>query len=580
MRKNYFMKNVLVAVMLLAGTLTVVSCSGLIDAIVGDVDSPSSTTPAAQPETTVGKVELNSTGATITAGSAAEASSLLATLVDDIKTKGVGNGKEYKIEMAGDGILANSDITINVPKVEGANLNLVFGEAFDAGKTLNINASDVSSQPTKAVNTLVITLSSSADDLCLNVNMPETTVTLKSGGSQINYKDVKSRTALNTMVIDDDVEVKNMEIEGGTVQVNEGGILESWVFAADHNGDQVSITEDGGIEPLKISMGTDESGNPVELWQIAGEDGEPYYAHSLKIAKGDADYSVVWFGNASNSSIPLKTVVVNDDAVLQTNYIAMENIEGEDKGTGVIKYRLTSMPGFTDDTEYGGIKFFEWNSDISGVKNVKRVTFSQPEIVPEEWVKPELQAKIAEGYKMNEPRLNMDVDGDVEDCTFNYNHVFFCNTHSYECPTVSGCKFVHVNHEAELSEYNVNTPDHDIIEFQLPIVYDGSFDSNSITFENCEFSAGTKFFGYFFAGIGKETPDEWFDGGIHFTGYLNFKNCKLGGADFNGADTDFVKDLLAVSGTKIIISFDGTPKYEAVTDSQGGGFVVRPIAKD
>ena len=109
MRKNYFMKNVLVAVMLLAGTSTMISCSGLIDAIVGDVDSPSSTTPAAQPETTVGKVELNSTGATVTAGSAAEASSLLATLVDDIKTKGVGNGKEYKIEMAGDGILANSD---------------------------------------------------------------------------------------------------------------------------------------------------------------------------------------------------------------------------------------------------------------------------------------------------------------------------------------------------------------------------------------------------------------------------------------------------------------------------------------
>ena len=55
-------------------------------------------------------------------------------------------------------------------------------------------------------------------------------------------------------------------------------------------------------------------------------------------------------------------VVVCDGATLQTNYIAMENIVGE--GTGQIKYRLTGEPGYTDDTAYGGHKFYEFNSDI------------------------------------------------------------------------------------------------------------------------------------------------------------------------------------------------------------------------
>lgn len=576
MQKNYLVKNLLTATMLISLSFGTVSCGELAEAFFGEIDNPAKPTPTSQPEKTNENVVLNATGATVTAKSATEAISLLATLVDDIKAKGVGIGKEYVIELAGDGIQASSDITLSIPKVVGANLNLVFDKAFDKSTTLNINASDVSSESTKAVNTLVITLPASSSDLSLNVNMPETTVTLKSAGSQVNFKDVKSRTALNTMVIDDEVDVENMDIQGGTVQVNEGGILESWVFAADQNGDQVSITEDGGIEPLKLYT-ADADGNPVEQWQIASENGDPYYARSLKIAKGDADYSVVWFGNASNDAIPLKTVVVGDDAVLQTNYIAMENIEGETKGTGVIKYRFTYEPGFTDDTEYGGIKFYEWNSDMSGVRNVRNVTFSQPEIAPDEQVKSMVQEKIGEGYLMNEPRMNMDVDGEVDGCTFNYNHVFFCNTHSYECPIVKNCKFVHVNHDTELSEYHVRQVDSDIIEFQLPIVYDGSFDSNRFTFENCEFSEGTKFWGYFFAGIGNETPDDWFDGNTHFTGYVNFKNCKLGGADLNGENTDFIKDLWAVSGTKFIICIDDVPKYDVVWDSDNGGYVLKPI---
>jgi hypothetical protein len=470
MQKLHLKKNLQSAGMILGLSAMLFSCS---EVISGNDDNP-----VAPQKTENEKVEFTSTGAKITAESASEATTLFLTLVEDIKTKGVGEGKEYVIDIVGSNVQSGSDISLTVPMVVGANLNLRFEKAFNEGTTLTINASETSSDSKESVNKLAITIPS-ADKLSLNVNMPETTVTLKSPEGVTTYRDVVSRTATNTLIVDEGVTVNNVDVLGGTVQINEGGILDSWTFAAENNGDQVLVKEDGGIEPIKTAN---------DQWLIANENGQPYYATSLKIAKGDADYSVVWFGNASNTAIPLKTVVVCDDAVLQTNYIAMENIEGEDKGTGVIKYRFTSMPGFTDDSEYGGIKFYEWNSDISGVKNVKKITFSQPEIAPDAEVKSMVQEKEAEGYLMNEPRLNMDVDGNVEDCTFNYNHVFFCNTHSYECPIVKNCKFVHVNHEADLNDYHVKPVDSDIIEFQLPIVYDGSFDSNSITFENCEFS--------------------------------------------------------------------------------------------
>lgn len=559
MQKLHLKKNLQSAGMILGLSAMLFSCS---EVISGNDDNP-----VAPQKTENEKVEFTSTGAKITAESASEATTLFLTLVEDIKTKGVGEGKEYVIDIVGSNVQSGSDISLTVPMVVGANLNLRFEKAFNEGTTLTINASETSSDSKESVNKLAITIPS-ADKLSLNVNMPETTVTLKSPEGVTTYRDVVSRTATNTLIVDEGVTVNNVDVLGGTVQINEGGILDSWTFAAENNGDQVLVKEDGGIEPIKTAN---------DQWLIANENGQPYYATSLKIAKGDADYSVVWFGNASNTAIPLKTVVVCDDAVLQTNYIAMENIEGEDKGTGVIKYRFTSLPGFTDDSEYGGIKFYEWNSDISGVKNVKKITFSQPEIAPDAEVKSMVQEKEAEGYLMNEPRLNMDVDGNVEDCTFNYNHVFFCNTHSYECPIVKNCKFVHVNHEADLNDYHIKPVDSDIIEFQLPIVYDGSFDSNSITFENCEFSEGTKFWGYFFAGIGNNAPDEWFDGDVHFTGYINFKNCKLGGKNMIGDNTDFIKELWANSGTRFIISFDDVPKYEVVWDSEKGGYVANVI---
>ena len=472
----------------------------------------------------------------------------------------------------------NTDITIPTQNGAGRSIDvcLTFKKMpSDAAGTLAIKTDRAGESTTTATNKLSVVLPESETGINLNIDAPTSTVSLKSAsGGATKFKEVVARTAFNTLVVDDDVTVGNAEIKDGVVQINNEGILESWSFGAKSNGDVVRILYDGGIEPLMIPR-TDMYGNTMDVYQIIRENGEPYYANSLKIVKDAADYAIVWFGNTTRESIPLKTVIVGDGATLQTNYIAMENIVGE--GTGQIKYRLTSNPGYTDDTEYGGNKFYEFNSDMTGVKTVKGITFSQPEIAPDQTTLEEMNAKIAEGYRMNEPRLNLDIEKEMEGCTMNFNHVFFCPEITKTCPYVKNCKFVHVNHDLSVIPIG-----NDLIEFRVPCY--PPEESNGITFEGCEFSEGTKFWGYF----SRHDPDNQNpisfpnDDNIHFTGYVNFVNCKMGGVDFTGANTDFVKNFSAITGTHFIIKFNGVPKYEVIPqwDSENNRNVIRPIAAD
>ena len=196
MQKLHLKKNLQSAGMILGLSAMLFSCS---EVISGNDDNP-----VAPQKTENEKVEFTSTGAKITAESASEATTLFLTLVEDIKTKGVGEGKEYVIDIVGSNVQSGSDISLTVPMVVGANLNLRFEKAFNEGTTLTINASETSSDSKESVNKLAITIPS-ADKLSLNVNMPETTVTLKSPEGVTTYRDVVSRTATNTLIVDEGV---------------------------------------------------------------------------------------------------------------------------------------------------------------------------------------------------------------------------------------------------------------------------------------------------------------------------------------------------------------------------------------
>jgi len=105
-----------------------------------------------------------------------------------------------------------------------------------------------------------------------------------------------------------------------------------------------------------------------------------------------------------------------------------------------------------------------------------------------------------------------------------------------------------------------------------------------VIFDGCEFSVGTKFWGYFYRHDPENLDPISFpdDGNTHYTGYVNFKNCKIGGVDFTGENTDFIKNFNPVTGTKIILCFNGVPKYEVLPewDSEAGRNVVNLIAAE
>lgn len=449
----------------------------------------------------------------------------------------------------------SSDKDIIIP-TDAVDVSLTFNNVpSEAGGTLGIKTNKAGNPASTANNKIFITIPQSDSPINLNIDAPTSTVALQStSGGAANFKEVVANTAYNTLIVDDDVTLNNLEIEDGVAMVKDDGVLESWTFAAKTNGDKVIITEAGGIEPLMIQR-TDEYGNLMDaVYQIVTENGEPYYAHSLKVVKGEADYGCVYFTNP-NTTIPLETVVIADDAVLYTNYIIMKNIVGEKnpqgETTAKIKWQRTYISPYDYHDEGDGNKYFYNNSDVTDAKSLKNIIFEEPEIAIDEYFLADYQAKIAEGYKLVEPRLFLDVSDEIDGCTFNYNLYGIGKVNSNHIISVKNCKFVHVDHNN--SEVTVIPADHDLIDLFIP--YDSSKASNSIIFENCEFSTGTTFKGGIFADV------------ENYTGNINFKNCKLGGANFTGENTDFIEQIYGVAtGQKIIISFNDVPKYEVSAD--------------
>lgn len=217
MQKNYFMKNLLAASMLLAGTSTMISCQGLVDAIVGDAGQPAATTPTTTPTTPETKPEiknvtLTTQGAQVNASSAAEVNTALAALAKDITEKGVGEGKEYTLEVASDVFNAGDVQDIKVPEVEGATINVVIKNPFTKpttlvfGKTtpaatrgLAMTRGDGAGEPPSTIDKMYITLPETEGENypTIEFQRPNTLIYLESanGHSAINLEDINEESA-------------------------------------------------------------------------------------------------------------------------------------------------------------------------------------------------------------------------------------------------------------------------------------------------------------------------------------------------------------------------------------------------
>ena len=468
------MKNVLAASMLLAVSLGMSSCSGFIDAVIGTSDQPT-TQPTTQPKATV--VTVTAEGAKVEASNASEVSKALGNLVDDIKAKGVGEGKEYKVEVSGVSSESTaSENTIVVPKVENSNINLVFTEAVATSSApLVVKASETTSTESKAaVNELTITVPN-AESLDLKVDMPETTVTLKSSGSNSVIKSIVAKTALNTLIIESGVTVEELEVQGGRVIVKSGGKIETYVYPASEG--FIRISSDGVI-PYRIA-GIDQSGNEDwdnPVWQIADEQNNPYYIQNLKIIKGQAEYATIEHEIEVNKLF--KKLIIADGAAV--NYkngedIRIETIEGQ--GSAKFLYGVSYQNYGTGEMVYTG------NCDLEYVKNLSGVEFSPlwaDKVEEENYVQIHQIPASAKDCTFKAFGIYNAGSG-IENCTFIFNDMSVQREKYVSSFSLKNCKF------------EKNSLDTRCISVESPIPSDGE-SSFKATFDNCEFANGTNFY--------------------------------------------------------------------------------------
>lgn len=221
MRKNYFTKNLVAASMLLAVSMGMTSCSGFVDAVLGTTDTPT-TQPTTQPTTpttpTIQNVTLTTAGAQVTANSAAEVNTALAALADDIKEKGVGEGKEYTLEVTSDVFNAGDVQDINVPEIEGATINVVIKNPFTKpttlvfGKTTSaatrgaaMTRGEGAGDPPSSLDKMYITLPETDGENypTIEFQRPNTLIYLESanGNSAINLEDINETSASGGLLV-------------------------------------------------------------------------------------------------------------------------------------------------------------------------------------------------------------------------------------------------------------------------------------------------------------------------------------------------------------------------------------------
>lgn len=272
-KKNYL--KCLTAIMLLLASFSMASCESVIDAIFGEVDNPTGQ---------VVQTVVSVTGATPEEVSAA----LKAVITDEAVQKSIANGEPIKITIASaNGINSEAaDQTITIPQKNKANIEISFATAPTGTDTnaLVLKASEgAGTIPGNANNNLAVTMPPS-NGLAITIELPTSTVTLKTNGSgAVVYKDVVAKTAKQTIIIDKGVTIKEHELVGGNIIVNNGGAIETLA---------VTIKDDGGM----ICMGSWWSGvgfkenGPEPRYEIKKEDGGYYIPKNVRLKKGAGNH--------------------------------------------------------------------------------------------------------------------------------------------------------------------------------------------------------------------------------------------------------------------------------------------------
>lgn len=518
MQKNYFMKNVLAAMMLLAVSMSMTSCSGLVDAIFGSEDNATTqpeTKPATEESTSTAVVTADETTVTVT--SLDDLANALSEeqneeLVKAIEAKAEA-GEEYVINIKSEESLSTEDFDgFEIPRVEGASVNLVFEKPLVTSEEnpLKVTADEKkSTTSTTAINELTITMPDGASDVYLDIDMPETTVTLEGS---VTYHYVVANTAVNTLYVEDGVTIEELLVADGFVVVKNGGKVVTYVYAPSSTEMSVGTFSKGIRSDYVLS---DNSAKP----RVQNEDGSEYGFESLKVIKGTAEYAKV---EAIGERDALETLIIGEGAAVAfTSSPNVINIigEGTDR-TAKVYY------GYSYKDDEGNELFTSW----IGLGSVK---FRNVSLVC-------MPGKEDTGAKI-------DVSGsiDAENCTFQVNRFRF-----YGPPyTFKNCTFEPAVGSKQF-ELGLRLGDDYLAEY---------------TFENCKFAKGS-----FLDSI--LNPDKEYDNEYRLT----FNDCTYDSEAIT-KDSSFLKGYWSYSvdaGIKFYFIIDGVEYVPQKNEEDGPDILV------
>lgn len=361
MRKNNLVKNLLAAMTLLFASSTMISCQGLVDAVIGSEDNP--VAPVVTPI-------VENTGAT--------AEEVTALLEEALSVKAVqeaiASGDPIKITVAGGSSTTASNSVIEIPMTTSTGnkvaIELTFTDAITTSTSnpLEFVANEGADAASgESENELVITMPD-ATGLVVNIELPNTTVTLASTGKTV-YKTLTAKTAQETLIVDEDVELQEAIIKGGSVEIKKGGKVGT--LKINNTKDVTNITMDGNAKT--------SSENLIDKLVIA-----------------------------EDAVVLIKKTVPDD--MRSTDRLFVTSIEGE--GNGATLYPDERMHADFIDGEQNPDKQIVFFADMGGVESLKNLT-----IAPQPMSKEDEEA----GYKYQWSELR-DVPALVENCIFKFTH--------------------------------------------------------------------------------------------------------------------------------------------------------------
>lgn len=448
MKKNYFFGKVVAGMAILFGVLIgFVSC--------GQVDNPLE--EIINTETPIVAEVLSQTddGATIKVYVPSDITKLISEQLKGDITAAALNGETYTVTIDASGLTVNSsDNTITIPKIAGSDIVLQFENDFSANVPLVIKASSASDEPVAAINEMTIETPDGATGIELDIQMPETTVTI-TGGAVI--ENLVSFTAISTLVIENGVTVKFLQVKGGRVKVEEGAVVETYVLSVNNDNPQrvrsepvldanntpigsgilaetAARNEDGEIQ---IIQDGEDAGQPEFTWEVytpeyneAGEeiDRKPYLIENLKVIKGDDVAMLPLYAPNQDVELALEKLTIAAGASVDImQWSRAKIIEGE--GSSPVKVYVL---GYVNHNQIAGGETETEDDDVyEDVLNTG--------IQALEFKNVELSASTYPDFEGDYDKSDIQIVGNAENCIINGDNISIGGT--VNAYTFKNCTF-------------------------------------------------------------------------------------------------------------------------------------------